>query len=482
MRYPLSISNGCRTSIYLCCTVVNKKGKYGKYLLYIETLVGFLMVNLAFGIACLFDCDIVGFRWKVSWLVVNVSYMPVVMMFNRSPIPRSMHVDRIVLRSVEGVGLHALVFFALLTFLDSWVHNDSFYLWFYGLMLLLLPFGWVATRLMVKRFRRQGRNYSTAVIIGMGETAHRLRAEMLADSGYGYKCLGMFAVKKSEIPESDPLCIGSIDDLEEYIVEHEVREIYYAHSGEDYETMRRVMRIADDHVIRFFYVPLLNAYVSRAAQLSNIGQVSVLDIHPDPLSGWLARFIKRSFDVCFSSVALILSPVIFIPVAIAIKISSPGPVFFRQKRTGYMGHEFMCWKFRTMRLNSDSDNKQATRGDSRVTKVGEFLRHTSIDELPQFINVWLGDMSVVGPRPHMIKHTDDYRKIVDKYMVRHFIKPGITGWAQIRGFRGQTEELWQMERRVECDIWYMENWNFFLDIKIIVLTIVNALRGEENAF
>lgn len=280
----------------------------------------------------------------------------------------------------------------------------------------------------------------------------------------------------------DPLCIGNIDTLEEFIQKNEVNEIYYAESGENYASMKRVMRIADDHVVRFFYVPLLNAYVSRAAQLSNIGQVSVLDVHPDPLSGWMARTVKRGFDIVFSSIALLFSPIVFIPVAIAIKCSSPGPVFFRQKRTGYKGHEFMCWKFRTMRVNSGSDCVQATRGDARVTKVGEFLRHTSIDELPQFINVWLGDMSVVGPRPHMIKHTDDYRKIIDKYMVRHFIKPGITGWAQIRGFRGQTEELWQMEKRVECDIWYMENWNLFLDIKIIVLTIVNAIRGEENAY
>ena len=461
---------------------MNKKGKYGKYLSFIETIAGFIIVNLAFVVACLFDTDIVGFRWKVSWLVVNVSYLPVAMMFNRFPMPRSIHVDRVVVRSIEGVGMHALFFFALLTFLNSWVHNDSFYLWFYGLMIVLLPCGLVATRMLVKRFRRKGRNYSTAVIVGTGETAHRLRSEMLADAGYGYKCLGFFSINRDSMLSDDPLCIGNIDTLEEFIQKNEVNEIYYAESGENYASMKRVMRIADDHVVRFFYVPLLNAYVSRAAQLSNIGQVSVLDVHPDPLSGWMARTVKRGFDIVFSSIALLFSPIVFIPVAFAIKCYAPGPVFFRHKRTGYKGHEFMCWKFRTMRVNSGSDCVQATRGDARVTKVGEFLRHTSIDELPQFINVWLGDMSVVGPRPHMIKHTDDYRKIIDKYMVRHFIKPGITGWAQIRGFRGQTEELWQMEKRVECDIWYMENWNLFLDIKIIVLTIVNAIRGEENAY
>ncbi len=192
--------------------------------------------------------------------------------------------------------------------------------------------------------------------------------------------------------------------------------------------------------------------------------------------------MKRGFDLVFSSMFLIVSPIIFLPIIIAVKLSSPGPILFKQKRTGYLGREFYCYKFRTMRVNDSSDSKQASRHDSRITKVGKFLRHTSMDELPQFINVWLGDMSVVGPRPHMIKHTAYYTELIDKYMVRHFIKPGITGWAQITGYRGETNELWQMEKRVECDVWYIEHWNFFLDLKIILLTVINAIRGEENAF
>ena len=135
-----------------------------------------------------------------------------------------------------------------------------------------------------------------------------------------------------------------------------------------------------------------------------------------------------------------------------------------------------------MKVNANSDQLQASRHDPRKTRVGEFLRKTSLDELPQFINVFVGDMSVVGPRPHMVKHTHDYSKIIDKYMLRHLIKPGITGWAQVNGYRGETRELWQMERRVEYDVWYIEHWNFWLDIKVIFLTVVNAFRGEKNAF
>lgn len=179
---------------------------------------------------------------------------------------------------------------------------------------------------------------------------------------------------------------------------------------------------------------------------------------------------------------MLFSPIVLIPVSIAIKLSSPGPIFFKQLRTGFRGKEFYCYKFRTMKVNKDADTKQATKKDPRKTKVGEFLRKTSIDELPQFFNVWRGDMSVVGPRPHMLKHTKDYSALIDKYMLRHTIKPGITGWAQVNGFRGQTDHLWQMEKRVEYDVWYAENWNFFLDLKIIFLTVWNVFRGEKNAY
>lgn len=207
-----------------------------------------------------------------------------------------------------------------------------------------------------------------------------------------------------------------------------------------------------------------------------------MSLQEPPLKSRFNRLLKRAFDLTVSSVVLVLSPIVYIPVAIAIKLSSPGPVFFKQKRTGLYGREFYCYKFRTMKVNVDADNLQATKDDPRKTRVGEFLRHTSIDELPQFINVFKGDMSIVGPRPHMLKHTEEYSKLIDTYMVRHAVKPGITGWAQVTGYRGQTEELWQMEGRVEKDIWYIEHWSFALDLKIMAFTVINAIKGEEQAF
>lgn len=246
--------------------------------------------------------------------------------------------------------------------------------------------------------------------------------------------------------------------------------------------MRSTIKVTDDCVVQFFYVPQIPRFISRGFELSHLGRIPVLSVRRNPLKNPFNRAAKRAFDIAFSSIVLLFSPIVFIPVAIAIKLSSPGPVFFKQKRTGYRGKDFYCWKFRTMRVNAKADLQQAQKDDPRKTRIGEILRHTSIDELPQFINVLLGDMSIVGPRPHMLKHTADYSKIIDKYMVRHLIKPGITGWAQVNGYRGLTEQLWQMERRVEFDVWYIENWSFLLDLKIVVRTVVNAIKGESNAF
>ena len=222
--------------------------------------------------------------------------------------------------------------------------------------------------------------------------------------------------------------------------------------------------------------------MTRTLSFGNIGAIPLLSVREEPLQRWLSRFVKRSIDLFLSGLVILFSPFWFLPIAIAVKKSSPGPILFRQKRTGYMGRDFDCLKFRTMCVNKDSDTKQAERGDARITKVGAFLRRTSLDEFPQFFNVFKGDMSLVGPRPHMLKHTEDYSKLIDKYMVRHFIKPGITGWAQVNGYRGETKTLQQMEKRVEYDVWYLEHWNVFLDIKIILLTAFGVFKGDDNAF
>lgn len=214
-----------------------------------------------------------------------------------------------------------------------------------------------------------------------------------------------------------------------------------------------------------------------------MGEVPYLSLYKVALNRPENKLIKRLFDIFFSLIFLCtIFPVIFVVVAIITKITMPGPIFFRQKRSGLNDKDFYCLKFRSMKVNKDADILQATKEDPRKTKWGNILRKTNLDETPQFINVLLGNMSVVGPRPHMLKHTEKYSKLIDKYMVRHFVKPGITGWSQVSGLRGETKELSQMENRVKGDIWYIEHWSFVLDLFIIYKTVINIFKGEKNAY
>jgi putative colanic acid biosynthesis UDP-glucose lipid carrier transferase len=210
-----------------------------------------------------------------------------------------------------------------------------------------------------------------------------------------------------------------------------------------------------------------------------------MEIYPtyeNPLQNPVNKFLKRAFDIFFSLIFLIPTALIFPFVWMIMKVQSPGPLLFKQKRTGLDGKDFEMLKFRSMHVNADADRVQATKDDPRKYPFGNFMRKANIDELPQFLNVLRGDMSIVGPRPHMLAHTEQYSKLIDKYMVRHFVKPGLTGWAQVTGFRGETRELWQMEGRVQRDIWYMEHWSIWLDIRIIWLTIKTFFVHDEHAY
>jgi len=458
----------------------------GKYLPAILSAADILIVNLLFFILLAIYPQIRdGHQIKLTWLLVNVAYLPILIWF-RDPLhhQRVLLMDRVVYNAMRMVIVHALFFVTLLEFMGVETMPVRAILVFYAMMIVAMPFWWLLSRFIIKRLRKKGYNYLRVVIIGSGSNALKLYDELLTDAGFGYRVMGFFTDEPfADTPHAkQPVVLGGIDDLRAYASAHHIDQIFFALSGQNTQALKTAVRIADDNVIQFFYVPQISHLYSRSFELHNIGVMPVLSIRHNPLNSAISRCIKRSFDIAFSSVVLLLSPLWMLPAAIAIKLSSPGPVFFRQERTGYRGVTFKCFKFRTMKVNSVADSLQATKDDPRTTAVGRMMRRTSIDELPQFINVFLGDMSVVGPRPHMVKHTEDYAPLVDRYMVRHFVKPGITGWAQVNGFRGITDELWKMERRVECDVWYIENWSFLLDLKIIVRTVINAFSGEKNAF
>lgn len=411
--------------------------------------------------------------------MLNIAFLVVVYVLSTLHDKRVVYIDRVLMLLLKYVLLHSVIFLMLLSFVDldlSWKTIILFYLIFTA----ALSLWWIVSRKLLKWYRSKGFNYKRIVIVGSGTSGAgvRLMQELEHDQGYGYHIVGFF----SDEPATDiSYYKGSIGDLEQFVAENSVDEVYCAIPENERQELQNIISLAERNAIDFFYVPQFSKYISRRFEIENFGAVPVLSIHPHPLNNPVNMAIKRGFDLLVSSIVLLFSPIIFLPIAIGVKLSSPGPVFFKQERTGYRGKSFNCLKFRSMRVNDKSDSLQATKDDPRKTKFGNFIRKTSLDELPQFINVFMGDMSIVGPRPHMVQQTQEYSELIDKYMLRHTLKPGITGWAQVNGFRGPTDELWKMEKRVEYDVWYAENWNFMLDIKIMFLTVVNAISGEQNA-
>jgi putative colanic acid biosynthesis UDP-glucose lipid carrier transferase len=261
-----------------------------------------------------------------------------------------------------------------------------------------------------------------------------------------------------------------------------IKDVYVSLSPNRINEFHRLQREADKHCLRLKLVPDMSNSFSGNLELSYLGDFTVLSQRREPLEDIGNRFKKRLFDIIFSSIVIVcvlswLYPVI----AILIKLQSPGPALFKQLRTGKDNKSILCYKFRSMKVNHDTD-RQATKDDDRITKIGAFLRKTSLDELPQFFNVFLGDMSVIGPRPHPLNMTEEYSQFINQYMVRHFLKSGITGWAQVNGLRGETKDPDLMQRRVLHDVWYLEHWSMWLDVKIVFMTVINVFKGEENAY
>ncbi len=459
---------------------MNKKGRYGHFISGILAVSDFVVLNVIYVILglCGVGAGIDVFFSKNVWFVINVSFLIAHMIVPDIHGKRVVYADKVVMNTLKLVGIHAATFLSLATFLDFSAISVELYGLFYSIFFVALSVWWIVCRKMLKSYRMRGFNFKRVVIVGYTAVGRRLYEEFESDHGYGYKVMGIF--DSIENAKDCDCYKGELGDVEKFLQENNIDEMYCALDGEFVVT--RMIHLAESNAVDFYYLPQIGRTVMRQFDLDSVGRVAVMSVRSNPLSSTLNRFIKRAFDILVSSIVMLFSPLVLIPVGIAIKLSSPGPIFFKQLRTGFRGKEFYCYKFRTMKVNKDADTKQATKTDPRKTKLGDLLRKTSIDELPQFYNVWKGDMSIVGPRPHMLKHTKDYSALIDKYMLRHTIKPGITGWAQVNGYRGQTDHLWQMEKRVEYDVWYAENWNFFLDLKIIFLTVWNVFRGEKNAY
>ncbi len=324
---------------------------------------------------------------------------------------------------------------------------------------------------------------NNVMILGYNETSVKL-ARYLTKESIGINLIGFAEDKKNVHTVSNYPIISNLENALSVAKNCNVKQIFSTISPNQNSIINEIIKQSDDACIRFRMVPDLSNLIGKPFNINFIHELPVLSFHNEAMEDIGNIYLKRVLDIFISVIVIVFILSWLVPlIGLLIKLESNGPIFFSQIRTGKNNQLFNCLKFRSMNLNSEADTIQASKNDNRVTTIGKFLRNSSIDEFPQFINVLLGDMSIVGPRPLMVKHTDDYSKIVDKYMVRHFLKPGITGWAQINGFRGEITNKSQITNRIRFDLWYLENWSIFLDVKIIFLTVWNLiLKRQINAY
>ncbi|WP_431157035.1 undecaprenyl-phosphate glucose phosphotransferase [Winogradskyella poriferorum] len=389
-----------------------------------------------------------------------------------------------VYRYTRPINILSLIFkqgvlFLLLVFAFSGLYHELkiyprpivYYTFYSFILITLLKF---TVYYLLQRYRVSlGGNYRKTVILGLNKKTLALENFFSKHPEYGYSHKKSFNLKED----------NKLKECFYYILDEGIDEIYCSISELTNSQIADVVDFADNNLKVVKFIPDSKEIYSKKLKYDYYDYIPVLSLRTIPLEDQVNMIAKRSFDILFSSIVIVfvlswLTPII----AILIKLESKGPVFFKQSRNGFNYKEFDCYKFRSMTPNKVANLHQATRGDQRVTKVGKFIRKTSIDELPQFFNVLFGDMSVVGPRPHMVSHTNMYAKKIDKFMVRHFVKPGITGLAQTSGFRGEVETDKDIIGRVRYDIFYIENWSLLLDLKIIFQTLINAIRGEDKAY
>jgi len=344
--------------------------------------------------------------------------------------------------------------------------------------------GWRAIfQSMLRKMRRRGLNTRSIALFGLSEKGIRLAKEAQDNPEIGFKLCAIFDDRKTERldPSFHSLIKGNVAAGIEAARNNEFDVIYIALPIKAQHRIQGMLQEFGDTTATVHVVPDLFMYCLMHGQMSQLGDVQTISVYDNPMSGGVA-VIKRLEDIVLSLIALTLLAIPLLAISIAVKLTSKGPILFKQDRYGLNGRRIKVWKFRSMRVMENSDVvTQACKEDPRITPLGKILRRTSLDELPQFINVLKGDMSVIGPRPHAVSHNESYRKMVDFYMLRHKVKPGITGWAQVNGWRGETDSLDKMQKRIEYDLEYIRNWSLWMDFKILIFTVLRSFT-DKNAY
>tara|TARA_B100000795_G_scaffold79900_1_gene57335 strand:- start:719 stop:2074 length:1356 start_codon:yes stop_codon:yes gene_type:complete len=450
------------------------KNKYPHLIKHLNLLIDLLIINLT--VYVIYDADYLNLFFlsyiTVFWLII--SYF-----FSFYKIYRYTRILSVFVLLCKQYPVFILGYFAYFgAFKEGeFVHNQFFILVAILSSITVVKLFWV---LILKKYRALGNDYRTTIVVGFDDSAKNIIKLFKSKSNLGYKFLGFFSNKIFR----DDEYLGNLDMVFEYVIKNDVDEVYCSVSSLGTNELRKINKFAIEKDVVLKLIPNSNELYSKNQSAEYYDDsLLVLNVNKLPFEFAESFFIKRVFDIVFSLLVGVFILSWLIPLLwILIKLESKGPLIFKQSREGVNGSKFICYKFRSMQINKVSDKVHASKNDTRVTKIGAFLRKTSIDEFPQFLNVFLGDMSVVGPRPHVESLSLEYQKEVDDYLKRHIVKPGITGLAQISGYRGEIKTKSDIKNRVRLDIFYIENWAFFLDLKIIIQTVLSIFKGDEKAY
>lgn len=447
-----------------------KTGRYSGYIRPFSYVLDLIIINILANFLLPETLNLLGYHFfiSVSWLIIawNIGFYEVY---------RYTKVIEIFSNILKQYLFFLLINFAFIGFYLKF-SEPSKMIEFVSFSLILVSLAKFFIYFSLRRFRVVfGGNFRRVVIVGNGKSTIQLGEFFNENPDYGYKLEKVFTLTPNKKEQ--------IDECFDFVLENKIDEIYCSLSDLSNSDVNKFIDFTDNNLKILKFLPDNKEILARNLIFDYYDYIPIISLRNIPLDEVANKIIKRIFDIVFSLLIIVGILSWLIPIlALLIRLESKGSVFFKQKRNGLNYKEFYCYKFRSMRLNEIADLYQVSKNDPRITKVGKFIRKTSIDELPQFFNVLLGDMSVVGPRPHMVSHTEMYARRIDKFMVRHFIKPGITGLAQTKGFRGEVENDKDIIYRVKFDIFYLENWSLLLDIKIIFLTVINAIKGEEKAY
>ena len=388
-------------------------------------------------------------------------------------------------KPVEIMGMLFKQFFLFSLFVIAFFSISREIIFSFRLLLFFIGFSFLSITLFkallfyyLKKYRIVlGGNYRKVIIVGYTDSSKNLQNLFQTRLDYGYHFQGYFSdkIKSKQIK-------GKVSQIQDFVLQNKIDDIYCALEELSDDQLKELVEFADYYKKTIKFIPESNQIYAKNLKIDYYEFFPILSLKRSPLNEQLLKFIKRLFDIVFSLLVILFLLSWLIPiVAILIKLESNGSIFFKQGRPGLDEKEFFCYKFRSMKIN-DKTEESVVKNDPRITKTGNFLRKTSLDELPQFFNVFLGEMSTVGPRPHLWSHNNEYQTKIRKYNLRLHIKPGITGLAQVKGFRGEIETDDEMVGRIKYDLFYIENWSLLLDIKIIILTVINVFRGQEKAY